>query len=203
MSEDKRIQILVAAVGQIERSGEASVRLRDIAREVGISEPSIYHYFANREQLIVSAHAHRFEVNLLQTLTPFIDALVECTSADDFIEILIRLYRSSFPDARVVARATRAEIVGASNLRPLLREEIAATTKRLFAPAIELLRNAQAQGWLRASIDIDAFAYWNLAMITGLVFAELLADEEVVVQYREFLLESVELTIRGPQGGPG
>ena len=193
----RRDEILHATVFQIESAGESSVRLRDISRIVGITEPTMYHYFHNREQLIIAAHAYRFKVNLTETLGPFVSRLSECTSADEFLEALLMLYRISFPKERIGVRATRAEIVGASIKRPQLRKEIAAMTEELLRPAVELLKDAQSRGWIRSGVSVEAFAFWNLGNITGLIFAEMLADEATQLKCHEFWLESVELVVRG------
>lgn len=190
MSVETRQAILDAAIEQISRSGEASVRLRDIARIVGIKEPSIYYYFANREELVVAAHVRRFEINLSQTLQPFVNILVDCSTSNEFVDGLTMLYQNSFSRVRTVARAARAEIVGSAYLRPELQRELAAMAQAMFQPALELMNNGKTAGWIRPSLDIEAFIYWNLAAITGLLFPEVLANDKVLDAYHRLLVES-------------
>ena len=197
MSVITRQEILDAAIEQISRAGEASIRLSDIAKTVGIKEPSIYYYFANREELVVAAHVRRFEINLSQTLQPFIDMLVQCSTSDEFLEGLIALYQNSFPRVRSVARAARAEIVGSAYFRSEIQRELAAMAQAMFQPALDLMRNAQLAGWIRPSLDIEAFTYWNLAAITGLLFPEVLTNDEVLDAYHGLLLESVTSMVLG------
>ena len=197
MSVSTRQEILDAAIEQISRSGEASIRLSDIAKTVGIKEPSIYYYFANREELVVAAHVRRFEINLSQTLQPFIDMLVQCSTTDEFLEGLIALYQNSFPRVRSVARAARAEIVGSAYFRSEIQRELAAMAQAMFEPALDLMRNAQLAGWIRSSLDIEAFTYWNLAAITGLLFPEVLTNDEVLDAYHGLLIESVTSMVLG------
>ena len=197
MSVITRQEILDAAIEQISRAGEASIRLSDIAKTVGIKEPSIYYYFANREELVVAAHVRRFEINLSQTLQPFIDMLVQCSTTDEFLEGLIALYQNSFPRVRSVARAARAEIVGSAYFRSEIQRELAAMAQAMFQPALDLMRNAQLAGWIRPSLDIEAFTYWNLAAITGLLFPEVLTNDEVLDAYHGLLIESVKSMVLG------
>lgn len=197
MSVSTRQEILDAAIEQISRSGEASIRLSDIAKTVGIKEPSIYYYFSNREDLVVAAHVRRFEINLSQTLQPFIDMLVQCSTTDEFLEGLKALYQNSFSQGRSVARAARAEIVGSAYFRSELQQELAAMARAMFQPALELMHNAKSAGWIRSSLDIEAFTYWNLAAITGLLFPEVLAREEVLDAYHGLLIESVTSMVLG------
>jgi AcrR family transcriptional regulator len=198
MSADTRRAILDAAIEQISRSGEASVRLRAIARIVGIKEPSIYYYFANREELIVSAHVRRFEINLSQTLQPFIDVLVDCSTSAEFLDGLRSLYKNSFSRTRLVARAARAEITGSAVFRPELQRELAVMAQTMFQPALELMNKGKAEGWIRSSLNTEAFTYWNLAAITGLLFPEALANDDVLDAYHVLLIESVTAMVNGP-----
>lgn len=203
MSLETRQEILDAAIEQISRSGEASVRLRDIARIVGIKEPSIYYYFANREELIVAAHVRRFEVNLSQTLQPFVDMLEKCSTTAEFLDGLIALYQNSFSHVRSVARAARAEIVGSAYFRSELQRELAAMAQSMFQPALDLMHNAKLAGWIRSSLDIEAFTYWNLAAITGLLFPEVLASDEILDAYHGLLIESVTSMVLGSEVNHG
>jgi len=197
MSVDARQAILDAAIEQISRSGEASVRLRDIAKVVGIKEPSIYYYFANREELVVASHVRRFEINLSQTLQPFVDILASCSTSTEFLEGLTTLYRNSFLRARTTVRAARSEIVGSAYFRPELQRELAVMARTMFQPALELMNNGKTAGWIRPSLDIDAFIYWNLSAITGLLFPEVLANEKVLDAYHALLIESVTAMVNG------
>ncbi|MFO0710146.1 MAG: TetR/AcrR family transcriptional regulator [Sandaracinus sp.] len=57
-AEDARSAILDAASRRIAEVGAAGLRLQDVAREVGVSHPTILHHFGSREGL-VAAVVHR------------------------------------------------------------------------------------------------------------------------------------------------
>lgn len=57
-AEDRRRQVLAAAVRCLATSGYESVRLRDIAREAEVSTGLIQHYFDSREELLEAAFHH-------------------------------------------------------------------------------------------------------------------------------------------------
>jgi AcrR family transcriptional regulator len=189
--EDTRLRILDAAVAMIEAGGETSVRLREVAAAAGLAEPSLYHYFPNREALVVAAHAHRFRVNLTVTVDPFIEAMSGCTSREHFEELVLLVYDRSFAQGRDEVRATRAEIIGHAARRPALREEVTSAMRTALEPTIEILERAQANGWMRPDISARAFAYWNLANITGLIFTELQGDDELSDGFQRLMLEAV------------
>jgi len=54
-AEERRRQILDAATKVFARLGYAGTGTADIAREVGIGEPTIYRYFANKRELYLEA----------------------------------------------------------------------------------------------------------------------------------------------------
>lgn len=53
-AETARAQILAAADSAVERFGVAKTTIDDVARETGVSRPTIYHYFRDRDTLITS-----------------------------------------------------------------------------------------------------------------------------------------------------
>lgn len=53
--EERRAEVLAAAVDCIAESGWENVRLRDVAARAGVSIGLLQHYFDNREQLVAKA----------------------------------------------------------------------------------------------------------------------------------------------------
>jgi AcrR family transcriptional regulator len=51
-AEVARREILDAAERQLQTAGPASIRLQDLAREIGVSHPTILHHFGSREELV-------------------------------------------------------------------------------------------------------------------------------------------------------
>ena len=52
-TDDARERILAAAERCIERHGIRKTTMDDVASEVGLSRPSVYRYFADRDDLLV------------------------------------------------------------------------------------------------------------------------------------------------------
>lgn len=71
-AEEARRAILQAAVDRLREAGPASIRLADIARDVGVSHPAILHHFGSREELlsaVVQEALERLHLELFQVLT--------------------------------------------------------------------------------------------------------------------------------------
>ncbi len=59
--EDARALILHAAEKTVDRHGPAGLRLQDVAREAGVSHPTILHHFGSREGLMQALNTHAME----------------------------------------------------------------------------------------------------------------------------------------------
>jgi AcrR family transcriptional regulator len=60
-AEQARREILDAAEKQLTRAGPDSIRLQDVAREVGISHPTVLHHFGSRDELMRAVVERAFE----------------------------------------------------------------------------------------------------------------------------------------------
>jgi AcrR family transcriptional regulator len=60
-AEQARREILDAAEKQLSRAGPDSIRLQDVAREVGISHPTVLHHFGSRDELMRAVVERAFE----------------------------------------------------------------------------------------------------------------------------------------------
>lgn len=191
-------RILEATIARIEASGERSLRLREIAGAVGIAEPTLYHYFPNRESLIVAAQARRLRLSLAITIDPFLVAVRECRSRNDFLDVLLSVYRHSYQPERAIVRAVRAEIVGNSFQHESLHRHVVSAIREALAESVEALDYAKEQGWLHDHTDTAAFAMFNLSLISGLVFPEVYGDEGVLEGWKVLAQEAVTaLVMRG------
>lgn len=186
---DMRTRILDAAIAQIEAEGERSLRLRGIAAVVGLTEPSLYHYFPGREELIVAAQARRIRTNLAHTIDPFIEAVWKCSSRDEFLEAMTGIYTHSYREERVAIRAVRAEIVGNAHRRADLQTAVQGALDEALIDVIAALDFAQQQGWIRANLDTRSFGLFNLSLISSLVFPEIYGDTTVLENWKQLALE--------------
>jgi AcrR family transcriptional regulator len=63
-AEDARTEILDATERRLVESGPSGIRLQDVARDVGVSHPTILHHFGSRERLVEAVITRR--VNAMQ-----------------------------------------------------------------------------------------------------------------------------------------
>ena len=58
------VETLEAAIDAIDAGGEAAVSVEAVAKAAGVSAPTIYNHFRNREALVAEAQAQRFDRQL-------------------------------------------------------------------------------------------------------------------------------------------
>lgn len=58
-ADDARAAILDAAEARLREVGPAGIRLQDVARDVGVSHPTVLHHFGSRESLVQSVIVRR------------------------------------------------------------------------------------------------------------------------------------------------
>jgi hypothetical protein len=164
-----RERILEYAVDVLDELGESALVVLDLSKKTGISMGSIYHFFGDREGLIVSAQAERYRRSLG---TPFNDFAAELDAAPDratFREVVTRLFAAmDTPEGRQ-RRLMRASVYGTLATRPALLEQVRAAHRVVEVGLATMIRRAQEKGIVRAELDADAFAAWWHGVLAGRV----------------------------------
>ncbi len=187
---DTRGEMLEAAIRAIEEGGEQSLRTRVIADAVGVTEPSLFHFFGNRAGLIEAAQAERYRRAQLEMFIPFRDAILQCKTKHEFVETVKEGLRRAQAPKRIYARQMRIEVLASAYSRPGLAEQVREAQRDCLTPLIEGLEFAKDKNWLRADIDIEALAFWHIGQITGRVFAELDGDPRLFEAVSKLVQES-------------
>lgn len=185
-----------AAERCIQRHGIRKTTMDDIAREAGISRPSIYRFFADREELLVAltedhsraltARTHKFlarHENFEDALVEGLLYLAEHGNRDPFTRFLVAPQEADFA-LRIGSTDTAAEL-SAEFWDPLLDE-------------------AERTGQMRTGLDRRQVHIW-LANL-GLMFMSLLnKDKGATAAYREMIRALVVPAFRpdGAASSPG
>ncbi len=161
----QRALIVQAARAVLESVGLASLTIDDVARAAGVGKPSVFYYFASKQEL-VGAVVVELAGEECQAL---IAALSGCTSAAEALTTVVRtlvaFYRGRIGTFRAHYLApqlygiTRAQLLG-----------LASHTHAFFAVCDEKLRADQQRGRLPADKrpgDLTALA-WTLGI--GILF---------------------------------
>lgn len=173
--EEKRRQILDAAVRVFARTGYHGSRVGDIAEEAGVAHGLLYHYFASKEQVLQTI----FRENWGELLDRF--RAVEATDepADEKIagiaKILLRTWRN---DPNLVTVMVR-EVARSAQLQGQVDE-----VREAFAIVQRVVEQGQSEGTFRRDLD-PRLASWVVyggleEILTGWVLGQLPhGDEEL------------------------
>ncbi|WP_285043466.1 TetR/AcrR family transcriptional regulator [Plantibacter sp. LMC-P-059a] len=151
-------EILRVALAVFAREGYRGTSLREVAREVGVSLPGLMHYFASKEHLFAAILRVRDAVDSEE---------FAATGSQDAIEGLVAVMRhNSDVPGLVELYLTMAAAAGdpAHPARAFFVEHVAGVRRSL----VEVVRERQAEGVVRAELDAEHVARIMIAIADGL-----------------------------------
>ncbi|MEI6743709.1 MAG: TetR/AcrR family transcriptional regulator [bacterium] len=170
---DTRTRILEAAMFAISENGEGAIRVQKIAESVGVREPSVYHFFKNREALVEAAHVERYRRSFIEMVQPFQAGVALSDNAEDFQRIVKKILSLVYTAEREHIRSTRMSVLGAAQSSSIVAEAINQINFDICGGMAEVFVMAQEKNWIRKDVDPLATAYWINGQILGRVMAEM------------------------------
>ena len=185
-----RSRIINAAIEMMDAGGESSVRLGAIAEALGIKEPSIYHHFTNRTELVNAAYVEWYWQGL-KTDIPVEAMMALVDTQEDYVRAFRKTMEWSYRPERHHARAIRLSVLGAAQRNPELADAVNEINKKFLATVADSVLFAQQKGWLRADLDPMATAYWLHGQIVGRAVAEMDPGHVDLAQWDKVSFEAV------------
>ena len=154
----------------ITRKGLGSVTIRDIAREVGVTEGAVYRHFVSKQQ-ILSYLVDQVGEFLRETIE---DAESQESSALENLERIFRLQLRDIEDYWGLALIVVAGAVSFENaaLRPRVVSVIDGYIDRIKA----ILQQGVEEESLRPDLDVDAAAFTFFGIVQGLASVWVLSE---------------------------
>ena len=187
--EDKRRQILAAAVRVFARRGYHRSRVGDIAEDAGVAHGLLYHYFSSKEEVLQIV----FSENWGELLTRFRAVEDADEPAPEKLEglakILLRTWRNDPDLVTVMVR----EVARSAHLQAQVLE-----VREAFAILQRVIEQGQREGAFRADVD-SRFASWIVyggleEVLTGWVLGGLPDGEDDVSTAER---TAIDLALRG------
>jgi TetR/AcrR family transcriptional regulator, fatty acid metabolism regulator protein len=138
--------ILDAAVKTFSQSGYHRTRVADIAREAGVADGTVYIYFKNKEDILISLFQdlmHRFVEDLNCELNL-------CRNANEKLYRIISYHLTTLANRPEQARVTQIEL---RQIDKTINQGISKPLKLYFEIIEEVIREGIKQGLYRPNID--------------------------------------------------
>jgi AcrR family transcriptional regulator len=163
--QQRRAQILAAAMACFARQGYHATAMDDVVRESGLSVGAIYSYFASKEDLFLALSDDRAEQTLAFLNEVFRRPGPMADKSREAVDYFFRLLSDDLiPLARVNVEFLRE---AASSERIKERQQRRCESIRHFL--CWLLSEAQQRGEVRADVDVPAAAELMLALNEGIL----------------------------------
>jgi len=187
-SQERRRQILAAAVRVFARQGFHACRVADIADEAGVAYGLVYHYFDSKDEVLDTLFAERW--NVMLALIREVDG--ELIPVRDKLRAIASFIVDSYehdPDLMkvIIVEVTRA----ANSFGKTHLEEITEAYDLIGG----IVSKAQAEGQFRVEIDarFAALAFYGAIeqLLTGWIFGLLPAGPEHFERAKWLVVETV------------
>lgn len=186
----RHLEVLYAALQLISERGYAGASLRELARRLGVSQPSLYHYFTSKEDLVDQIISHLGQ-SMFQSLAPP-ELPAHADGIPTFlVKFLVQLYRDE----------TYPRFVRFVFLTALEQPRHRAAVRRLYTEQGETtMRFVLAPYAARGEIDLEEGVRLLQLIIRGIGLAFI--EERVLYQNdraEEFLQGLIEYAERAGQ----
>lgn len=143
---DKRSLITEAAVEVFAERGFHQARVSDIARRAGVADGTIYLYFKNKEDLLLSV----FEEKMDELLAGLRDALADTSDPIERIRRFARFHFTQVRENRSVSEVLQVELRLSNKFLKEYRPEKLWAYLGVFG---QIVREGQSSGLFRTEVD--------------------------------------------------
>ena len=184
--EDKRRQILDAAVRVFARSGYHGARVGDIAEEAGVAHGLLYHYFPSKEEVLATVFRENWRA-LLETLHR---VEIADEPADEKLRGVAKILLRSWSNDPDLVRVMVREVARSPHLQAQVDE-----VREVFLVLQRIVEEGQASGVFRPDLDAR-LASWIVyggleELLTGWVLGQLPDGDEEVARAERTIVDLV------------
>jgi AcrR family transcriptional regulator len=174
--DDSRARLIDSALAMLLERGIDAVRVDDVVAEVGVTKGSLYWHFSDRTELIREAlleHVRRLNAEVVEGVT---SAISESASTSDYLVRIAPFIIDPYDPAQSQDRRRRLTLMMQAHADPVFAPLIREVQMRSLAVYTDLMREAQAKGFIRPDLDPAAVATALHAINFGSVIIDVLGD---------------------------
>ena len=176
--QQRREQILHAAMACFARQGYHATSMDDVVRESGLSVGAIYSYFPSKEELFLSLCDYRTE----QTLGYLNDLFRRPGPMVDKFEGAVDYFFNQLSDELVQLARVGAEFMSQANKSERVHERQQHRCETIRQFLRWLLSEARMHGDVRDDLDLDATVDLMLALHEGIILLSVAGLREVSLE---------------------
>lgn len=191
----RRAQILDGATRVFAERGFPRARIKEIAREAGVAEGTIYNYFEDKDALLLGI-LHR--LNETEHRSGDFER-ARNTGFRGFLEEYLHQRVSVILQEREVFRAVLPELLVNEGLRELYMGQLVAPTMKIAEGYFQAMIE---QGRIRKT-DVSLAARTLAGTVLGLMVLDLLGDEEIRARWQEIPEVVAAIISRGLESDEG
>ncbi len=179
-TDDKRLRILDSAVKVFAHEGFFNAKVSQIASEAGVAPGTVYLYFKNKEDLLISI----FEVKMQDINARFHAAVMEKEDGRSRLECLVRMHLAGFQMQPDLAACFQVELRQSGRF---MRENVKGELQRYLNLIGEIVEHGRRDGSFRSELPAR--------LVTHLIFGTL---DEVVSTWVMSGMEYNLVSLTGP-----
>lgn len=164
--------VLAATNKAMAQGGESAVRVQEISESTKVSIGSIYHHFGDRDGLIRAAYVQTFRLTIKKDIERVKKFMTRMTSAKEMAEHYDEMLAFLNHHFEQFPARDRANTIGSTTGRPLLRDAVVAVQTELTTGLTEVMQLLKDRGILKAHLEPRAAAVMTLGMLHGRVISE-------------------------------
>ncbi|GAA2862676.1 TetR/AcrR family transcriptional regulator [Pseudonocardia halophobica] len=156
-ADERRLNIVNRSALLFDRKGADQVSMSDIAEDVGLAKPSLYHYFSSKDEILNSIHVNTIEFLL--------DGIRRRRATDASPDVVLRgVLGDIFSLMETHPGHIRVFFESARRLPPDLLEPVRKREREYDQLVLETIEQAIEDGYFRAvNSRSAAFAFFGMA----------------------------------------
>ena len=177
-SHPTRERLITTMVGLLDGEDPEHITADQVLTLSHISKGSLYHHFADFEELLEAALIRRFSQNVDLSVDALLNIVSNSNTREEFVSQLGALTADQQNPNRSRFRLERARAAGLTFSSPRFRDELGVEQQRLTDAFADVVAEAQNRGWIEPALDARAVAVFIQAFTLGRVVDDI-APEKV------------------------
>jgi AcrR family transcriptional regulator len=168
-----RQKLIDAFLQMAEDDHFGKIKVGDLLKKAGISKGSLYHHFADFDDLLAEAMAYAFSVGVNRSIQLLDGTLEKINSREDLQLLFRRLTLDTLTPEGKRQRVMRAKVMGASVQYPKLDAVVRAAQTQLTRKFEEMFLLAGRKGFLKPGLNLHLCAVFIQAYTFGKIIDDM------------------------------